>query len=114
MKTFLIDVFMWGNLIVCLGVGWICICRIHFMSKNTTRPMLRLAYSAMLTASTACGFSPWLFGDEIGFGTLMLSVALCANLLSSTPLWRKGVPEFGRSDVMPLDGYGVDRRKAWR
>ncbi len=114
MTTYLVDICIWGNLAICLGVGWICICRITLMDRGTTRPMFRLAYAGMFAAIVGCGFSPWLFGDEIGFGTVMLSAALCGHMLSSTPLWRSGVPEFGRSDAMPLDGFRTERRRVWR
>ena len=115
MKGYLVDVFVWGNLAVCLAVAWICICRFTLMQRTTTRTYLRLSYAAMFTSSVTCGVSPWLFGDDIGFGTVMLSSALCANLLNSAPLWKAGVPEFGRSEAMPLDdGCRVERRKLWK
>jgi hypothetical protein len=92
-----------ANLLLCSGIGWVCICRAAMMSSPTTRKATRVAYSLVCAAAGLSGWSPWFFGDWPGWASLAMSGAVLAYMFSGMPAWRDGLPDFARSGRTPLD-----------
>lgn len=91
-----------ANLVLCCGIGAICVCRTAVMSHRTTRSLARAAYAAVACAATISGGSRWLFGDWPGWADLSMSAAVLLYMVSGMRAWRFGLPDFA-SRPMPLD-----------
>lgn len=78
-----------ANLAACLGVAWVCICRLN--TETCRRYLsLRARYVLLMTGALACGFQPLLFGYTPGEGTVLFSHAVLIALVLSLPRWRRG------------------------
>lgn len=80
-----------ANLGACLGVAWICICRLNTQDCRVYLS-LRARYTLLMAGALACGFQPLLFGYTPGEGTVLFSHAVLIALVLSLPRWRRGLP----------------------
>lgn len=91
------------NLLVSSAVGWACVCRIGVMSSNSTRPLTRAAYALLFAAQFLSGFSPVLLREWPGVSDILVNSALLLLMFSTLQIWRFGVPEYAKSEPVPLD-----------
>lgn len=82
-----------GNLLLCSGIGWVCLCRLRQMSTRT-RPRFIGLYALILTAATASGFQPVLFGEWPGIADLVMSATLLLFLGSGLRAWHRQAPDY--------------------
>lgn len=75
------------NLIICLAIGWACICRLNAdVCKHLLRPRAR--YTLLLAGALANGLQPVLWGTWPGVGTVIFGAAVLAGLLINVVRWR--------------------------
>jgi len=91
-----------ANLLLCSGIGFICVCRVTVMRGQTTRKTVRAAYALVFAAAALSGWSPWFLGDWPGWADIAMSFAVLAYMASSMRAWRNGPPDFAKSDRAPL------------
>lgn len=84
-----------ANLAVCTGVGWACVTRFTAMRASTTAPIWRFRYAALLTAATASGWSPILFGEWPGLIQVVISLVFL-SIIGFGGAWADGVPSYAR------------------
>ena len=75
-----------ANLLICIGIVWICICRLRteFCRLNL---LPRFKYSILLTGGLVAGLPNLFFGEEASKSTLTLSVSILTYLLTNTLAW---------------------------
>ena len=78
-----------ANLVACLGVSWVCLCRLNTQACHVYLA-LRARYVLLMTGALACGFQPLLFGYTPGEGTVFFSHSVLLALVLSMPRWRRG------------------------
>jgi hypothetical protein len=81
------------NWVLCTALGWACLCRLNAMGRRT-RPLYRVAYTALLAASTASGFAPVLWREWPGLSQVAVAAAALLVLLTSSPRWSLGAPDY--------------------
>ena len=83
----MLDVVAVANLLICIGIVWICICRLRteFCRLNLSP---RFKYSILLTGGLVAGLPNLFFGEEATKSTLTLSVSILTYLLTNTLSWR--------------------------
>lgn len=81
------------NLLLCTGIGWICLCRMKRMSTHT-RPVFVWNYAALFTGATACGFQPLLFREFAGWGDLLISAAILSFIAGGRRAWKEQAPDY--------------------
>lgn len=87
------------NLVMCLGIAWSCLCRLAAMSGISTKLRFRINYTLILVCSMSSGFSPVLFREYPGPGSIMLAFGILYMLGIGYGTWKNGVPMYARSDV---------------
>jgi hypothetical protein len=84
-----------ANLLMCLGICWVCVCRLHRMSTKT-RGMFVWNYAAMLAGAAAAGLQPVFFQEFAGWGDLIFSTVMLCFLASGRTAWRERAPDYTR------------------
>lgn len=97
-----------ANFLICTGIGWCCVCRLHRMTAPTTRRVVRAVFALLFGGATASGFSPVLFGEWPGAAHVLLAGAILAVLIAGAKDWRNGLPDYAKSAPVPLDFPHVD------
>lgn len=83
------------NLLICFVGGYLCICRMRFISPATKKPIM-IRYVMWLTAFGASGLS-WLFGDPPSVFQLILGLCVIGDLALGFSAWRNGAPTYTRA-----------------
>lgn len=78
-----------SNLAACLGVAWMCICRLNTQACRVYLA-LRLRYALLMTGALACGFQPLLFGYTPGEGAVLFAHTVLIALVLNQSRWRRG------------------------
>ena len=77
-----------ANLGACLGVAWVCICRLNTQACRVYLS-LRARYTLLMAGALACGFQPLLFGYVPGEGAVLFTHCVLAALILNMPHWRR-------------------------
>lgn len=88
------------NFLLCMAIGWICVCRLRLTSDETLMGP-RLKYSLYGAAALVHGLSP-MAGEWPGWTGLALTGSLLIGLLTSWSRWRHAVPDELQSSPAPL------------
>jgi hypothetical protein len=92
-----------GNLILCTGIGWSCVCRLGQLGVRSRSRFVAM-YAVMLMAATACGFQPLLFGEWPGLSDLIINGAMLYMLMSGRRAWQFGPPQYTlRADAIDTE-----------
>lgn len=87
-----------ANLVLCFGIGYVCLCRIAKMEEATTRKMTRLVYALVgATAATSGGWY-WITGDWANWNDLFVNATLLIYMTSGARAWKFGVPEYAQRE----------------
>lgn len=81
-----------GNLAVCLGIAWACICRLN-TAVCRTYWRARLRYVLLLAGALAHGAQPLLFSTTPGPGGVIFAAAVLAGLVLGMDRWHTAVQE---------------------
>lgn len=84
------------NLLLAVGVIFICLCRLNDMDGAVLR-RVGVEYTALATGAAASGLQPW-WGEWPGLGTLTLMAGLLIALLCSSYAWRGRRPPESTTD----------------
>lgn len=82
-----------ANFALCGTAAVICLCRLVAMNPNTTSRFI-FRYALLLTAASASGIQPTLFGEWPGWADLLMTTALLVFLATSSRAWRGGPPVY--------------------
>jgi hypothetical protein len=90
------------NAVLTLAVMWSCVCRFAVMDRVGTAWDWRERY-VLIFITAACSFmSPWLLNERPGFIQVMTWLALLRLIEINADGWRKGVPDYAKSDYGDL------------
>lgn len=82
------------NLFVCLIGGYLCICRMRFISSETKKPIM-LRYVMWFTAFAASGLS-WLFGFPPSLFQIIMALCVIGDFGLGFKAWRYGPPQYSK------------------
>lgn len=87
METVLILV----NFAACSLIGWICICRLNLLGRQSDW-RVRAQFTAYFVGAQANGFGFLFWEDHPTVGSTLLSIAVLAGLMMSRHRWSRGAP----------------------
>ena len=82
-----------ANLVVCLAGFVLCVKRMGYMSKRTTKLAIRIQYAILSAFFTASAIS-WTHDDPASMTQLTMSALVVAFLLCGNDAWRDGAPVY--------------------
>lgn len=80
------------NFILCVTAIVMCLCRLNNLNART-HLRERVKYVLSLTAAMTCATQPW-YGEEPGWGSVMMAASLVYALWAGAPRWRHGAPAY--------------------
>jgi hypothetical protein len=88
------------NLLLCLAIGGVCLCRARLMGSHT-RQGVRIKYSGLGAGALVFGLSPWT-GEWPGWTGCVFAAAVLVGLLTSWHRWQRHAPPETDSGHTPL------------
>lgn len=88
------------NFGLCLGVGFIALCRLNAMRKEVLF-LVKVEYAGYLGGAIAAAFQPF-WGEWPQLGSLAITVALLVGLLCSSRAWAGDKPPDIATGPAPL------------
>lgn len=82
------------NLALCLGGGFVCVCRMGMMTGQGTKWVIRLEYQVLCMLFVLSGGSYWLWQEVPTWAQLAFGVGVLVKLVLGWPAWRYGPPAY--------------------
>lgn len=92
--------FALGNLVLCVTIAFIALCRLNAMRKSVLW-RVRVEYAGYLAGAVASGLQP-MWGEWPQWGSIIISSSLLLGLMCSSRAWAGDVPPDVATGPAPL------------